>query len=530
MASSAENDWTSVMVETPAHKLKLQGCKIYLWRVRKICINGDSGWSEINKFETKGCIVRPICAAPINLKSEIVADTAVHLLWTSEAGKFEIQYRLSNLTDTDWKTVTVSALAHKLPLERCKIYYWRVRKICENGMSEWSDLNKFETRGCIVPPACEAPINLKSIIARDTVAELSWTGATSTKYELQYRLSGSTDWKSVFTDMTSFRIIELKRCAVYEWHVRKYCSDNTVSPWSESQKIVTRGCVNLCENATDLSIEVAQDTVAYLKFIAANAGKTEIQYRIKGSGDAGWMSITTDTTVLRLIRLKRCTIYEIKMRRYCPNGFSDWSAIRYFETRCITTNVCPAPIVKAELINDAIAVTWSDILERDTIIVQYATGTDANYREAIGTTPNGVLLRDLQSCATYKIRVVRKCLNGSLSAAYETVIKVGGANCFIGDENITLLQKRTPVKNISISPNPGYDFVQVQYDLEEAADIQVQLLNLQGQVVKQLNGGTQEAGNYMQVLDNLNNIQQGLYFLVIRNNGKVTSTQKWMKQ
>ncbi len=625
LASSTENDWKSVMVETPAHKLKLQGCKIYLWRVRKICSNGDSGWSEINKFETKGCIVRPICAAPINLKSEIVADTAAYLLWTSEAGKFEIQYRLSNLTDNDWKTVTVSALAHKLPLERCKDYYWRVRKICENGASDWSDLNKFETRGCIInptcpipafkaalvtdtvavagwlsesskieiqyrvinpvsgewvsmkfentneaklilkackvyemrsrsiclngllsdwspsikletkgciaPPACEAPINLKSIVAQDTVAEVSWTGATSTKYEVQYRLSGSTDWKSMFTDVTNFRIIELKRCAVYEWRVRKYCSDNTVSPWSDSQKIVTLGCVNLCENATDLHIEVAQDTVAYLKFIVAGGGKIEVQYRVKGSGDAGWMSMTTDTAFMKLIRLKRCTIYEVKMRRYCPNGFSDWSTIRYFETRCITTNICPAPVVKAELINNTIAVTWSDILERDTVIVQYATGTDANYREAIGTTPNGVLLRDLQSCATYKIRVVRKCLNGGVSAAYETVIKVGGVNCFVGDENnMTMLQKRTPVKNIGISPNPGYDFVQVQYDLEEAADIQVQLLNLQGQVVKQLDGGTHEAGNYMQVLDNLNNIQQGMYFLVIRNNGKVTSTQKWMKQ
>jgi hypothetical protein len=48
--------------------------------------------------------------------------------------------------------------------------------------------------------------------------------------------------------------------------------------------------------------------------------------------------------------------------------------------------------------------------------------------------------------------------------------------------------------------------------------------------VSQLNGGLQEAGFYNQTLDNLGNLNDGLYMLVIRANGKVLATQKWTKQ
>ena len=120
-----------------------------------------------------------------------------------------------------------------------------------------------------------------------------------------------------------------------------------------------------------------------------------------------------------------------------------------------------------------------------------------------------------------------------MSIAYETSFKTPGVNCLTGGDDglgINSLQKRTSIKNIGISPNPGSEYIQVQYDLEEVSEVQIQLLNLQGQIVKQLDGGAQDAGTYMQVLDNLTNINQGMYFLVIRANGKVTTTQKWMKQ
>ena len=262
--------------------------------------------------------------------------------------------------------------------------------------------------------------------------------------------------------------------------------------------------------------------------------KFEVQYRLIGSGDAGWHSTFVSTLETKLV-LNKCKAYEWRVRKICDIGAGDWSASGKFETGgCGTPVICPTPMnIKVTMLQDAINVTWSDMMERDTVVVQYASSADANYTYVIGTTPNGVLLRGLAACTTYKIRVVRKCPNGGVSIAYETSFKTPGVNCLTGDDDglgINSLQKRTSIKNIGISPNPGSEYIQVQYDLEEVSEVQIQLLNLQGQIVKQMDGGAQDAGTYMQVLDNLTNINQGMYFLVIRANGKVTTTQKWMKQ
>ena len=536
VVGSGDSGWHSVFVSTLESKLLLNKCKIYEWHVRKICDGGVGDWSAIGKFETRGCIVPSICELPRELKADIVEDSIAVMYWAGTAGKYEIQYRLSNATDNDWKSVTVASPAHKLILHRCAVYIWRVRKICDNGVSDWSELSKFETRGCIVPTICEIPRDLKNAVVLDSVAVLAWTAAVGNKFEVQYRIVGSGDagWHSTFVSTLETKIT-LNKCKIYEWHVRKVC-DFGPSDWSPFSKFETSGCIipTICEIPHDLKLLITSDSIASVSWIAAVGSKFEIQYRIVGSGDIGWKTVAVTTLESRLI-LQRCKIYEWHVRKICDGGAGDWSASGKFETGgCIAPSVCPTPMnVKVAMIQDGMSVTWSDIMEHDTVVVQYASSADANYNYAIGTTPNGVLLRGLAPCTTYKIRVVRKCPNGGLSVAYETSFKTTGANCLSdGDAGVGVnsLQKRSAVKNIGISPNPGSEYIQVQYDLEEMSEVQIQLLNLQGQVVKQMDGGAQDAGTYMQVLDNLTNINQGMYFLVIRANGKVTTTQKWMKQ
>ena len=370
----------------------------------------------------------------------------------------------------------------------------------------------------------------------DSIAVIAWTALVGNKFEVQYRVMGSGDagWHSIFVSTLETKLA-LNKCKAYEWRVRKICGD-VASDWSSSGKFETGGCVtpNVCEIPHDLKLSIVSDSIASVSWIASVGSKFEIQYRIVGSGDIGWKSVSVTTLESRLI-LQRCKIYEWHVRKICDGGAGEWSIIGKFETGgCVVPVTCPTPLnVKIAMIQDAISVIWSDMMEHDTIVVQYASSADAAYNYVIGTTPNGVLLRGLAACTTYKIRVVRKCPNGGVSIAYETSFKTPGVNCLTdGDAGVGVnsLQKRTAIKNIGISPNPGSEYIQVQYDLEEVSEVQIQLLNLQGQIVKQLDGGAQDAGTYMQVLDNLTNINQGMYFLVIRANGKVTTTQKWMKQ
>ena len=513
----------------------LAACSVFEARVRVNCSSSSSSvWSYNMRFVTAGC--QPVCVMPRAVKV-IVSDTVAVISWVgAQTSKFVVQYRTE--ADVNWKSVNAVGNVYVLTgLARCKKYVVRVQAICSStNSSDYSEIVKFESRGCVTPNTCEVPRELKNAVVLDSVAVLAWTAAVGNKFEVQYRIIGSGDagWHSAFVTTLETKVV-LNKCKAYEWRVRKICANGT-SEWSASGKFETTGCIVpiICEIPHDLKLINISDSIASVSWIAAAGSKFEIQYRIAGSGDIGWKTIAVTTLESRLI-LQKCKIYEWHVRKICDNGAGDWSAIGKFETGgCVVPATCPTPLnVKVAMVQDAISVTWSDILERDTVVVQYASSTDANYNYAIGTTPNGVLLRGLAPCTTYKIRVVRKCPNGGISTAYETSFKTTGANCLSdGDAGVGIvsLQKRTAIKNIGISPNPGSEYIQVQYDLEEVSEVQIQLLNLQGQVVKQMDGGAQDAGTYMQVLDNLNNMNQGMYFLVIRANGKVTTTQKWMKQ
>ena len=177
-------------------------------------------------------------------------------------------------------------------------------------------------------------------------------------------------------------------------------------------------------------------------------------------------------------------------------------------------------------------VLWNDTYERDSVFVQYRKLTETAWSTVVlvGTTPNGVILRGLENCKGYIVRARRKCANGLFSDWKEVEFKLA-VNCLIdnGGVNTNSLLRKV-ISEATIYPNPGKDYIQVDYNLTETADVKVQMVNVQGQIVKQLDNSLQDAGNYMQVLDNLGDMQQGLYFIIIRTDGKVSTSHKWVKE
>jgi hypothetical protein len=532
--TDADVNWKSLNLTSNVYVLTgLNRCKKYVARVQTVCNStSSSDFSNEVKFETT---CQPPCARPTDLKSDIVSDTVAVLYWAGTVGGYEIQYRVATDAIENWKSVKVANPTHKLALEKCKTYYWRVRKLCDATApySDWSELGKFETKGC-QQPLCIAPKNLKSDIGQDTIVYLNWVGQAGT-FEIQYQIAGATDWRSVKVLALEHKLI-LPKCKGYYWRVRRVC-DNSFSDWSELGKFETKGCTvpQPCDMIPGLNVNLSSDTVVNAIWLSSQT-KYEIQYRIVALTQSDWVSEKFERVYDAKLKLRPCRVYEIRIRGLCDDGsVSNWSEIDKIETKgCTPTLVCPAPaglVVK----NDAASVTyllWTDNSDRDTVFVQFRLNSDTAWTNVstLGTTPNGIILRGLESCKEYKIRARRKCANGLFSDWSEISYK-RNVNCLDGvDETTTSLLRKSTVATSTVYPNPGRDFIQVEYELTETADVKVQMVNLQGQVVKQLNNNIQDAGNYMQVLDNLNDVQQGLYFIIIRTDGKVSVSQKWMKQ
>ncbi len=529
-ADWGENDWKSVRVGSPAHKLILERCKGYYWRVRKLCDNNTvSDWSELGKFETKGCDNPQRCEIP-RLKVELVADSIIHAVWSGSQSKFEIQYRVISPNEGDWISEKFEGVYEaKLKLHPCKVYQIHIRALCHDGtLSNWSEIQKIETKGCA--NICAIPRALKSEIGQDTIVYLAWAGLAGI-YEIQYQLAGATDWRSVKVQALEHKLI-LPKCNGYYWRVRRIC-DNGVSDWSELAKFETKGCLTVCTAPKDLKFELFQDSIVALYWNGANALKFEVQYRLTTISNAEWKSEFVATPAHKL-QLHACQIYEWRVRGFCPNGETDWVYGNKILTKgCLTPTICPVPLdLKVKTDGTLAYVLWNDTYARDSVFVQYRKATETAWSDVVlvGTTPNGVILRGLENCKAYIVRARRKCASGLFSDWKEAEFKLA-VNCFIDNGDVisnSLLRK--VITDATVYPNPGNGYVQVDYNLTETADVKVQIINVQGQVVKQLDNSIQDAGNYMQVLDNLGDIQQGLYFIIIRTDGKVSLSQKWIKE
>lgn len=79
--------------------------------------------------------------------------------------------------------------------------------------------------------------------------------------------------------------------------------------------------------------------------------------------------------------------------------------------------------------------------------------------------------------------------------------------------------------NISVSnimPNPASDYTMLVYNIKESSSVSVKLIDLTGQVVKQINEGSKAAGTYSVKID-LDDVAAGTYIYQMNANG-YTST------
>jgi chitodextrinase len=526
----------------------LKPCTKYVARVRSICVEGISkvsAPSELYSFVTT--CVPTTCVAPLTGGTQLVQDSTVYFAWANTgARKYEVE--ITGSPDGYLNVVKVDSNYLKLTLPACKIYQWKVRAICADGLvSAWSEVRKFETLGCRPnPTVCAVPTNLKNEIAGvdpSKVAYFIWTGSITTvpeKFEIQYHLVSPnvTAW-IIDSVVGSAYKASVKSCQVYEWKVRKICGNGSYSAWVSS-KFETGGCQTdppICPNPINLKNEIIgldSTQFAYITWSGSSPNtleKFEVQYREVTSNTTNW---TTDSVIgyAKKFAVKSCKVYEWRVRKNCGNGlYSAWIASK-FETKCTVTNGCtPPPVPRITVNADGVATLLWDV--RDSFFIMYRTTTDtAVIGYTITTSPNGVILKNLLPCKEYILRIARTCAPNVYE--WSTVnFKVPGVGCFTGGGTGTDVQGlavRNVVKGLGISPNPGSEYVQVNYELTEPTDVNISLMNLQGQVVSQYNGGKQDAGTYMQTLDNLSELNTGLYMLVIRANGKVSVSQKWMKQ
>jgi trimeric autotransporter adhesin len=529
----AKNDsiWKTAAAANSRYELTgLASCTEYQFRVKVACANGGtSAWSNVMTFKTTGCAAP--CKAPKAVKTYSVDSIAV-ITWAGEgATKFVLEYKVADAAT--WTSVNVTGNVHTLTgLKRCVAYQVRVKSVCSTtAMSDYTEIANFKTGGCQPSVTCVAPRQLTGG-ADVTTAKFAWSNTTDRGYIFEYKevVDNLDRWISDTVRANYTVVFNLKPCTKYVARVRSICVEGVskVSAPSELYYFATTCVSTNCVAPLTGSTQLVQDSTVYFVWGGSTARKYEVQVESANTS----FTTTTDSSILKLT-LKPCQVYSWKVRAICADGStSAWSETRKFETKCNVTPTCPvATLPKIVPTLDGIANLFWDRL--DSFIIQYRPISDTAWKEIkVVVTPNGVTIKGLTKCTEYRLRVRSICSTGAIQWV-ETSFKMPGVGCFTDGGNDTDIQGlvvRNVVKGLGISPNPGSEYVQVNYELQETTDVSISLMNLQGQVVSQYNGGKQDAGTYMQTLDNLSELNTGLYMLVIRANGKISVSQKWMKQ
>ncbi len=94
--------------------------------------------------------------------------------------------------------------------------------------------------------------------------------------------------------------------------------------------------------------------------------------------------------------------------------------------------------------------------------------------------------------------------------------------CDGSDPIVLSVEDFNAISNLTVSPNPAVVNTNINFNLNEASDVTINVFNLMGQQVMSINNGTQAAGNHNYTID-MNTLPAGNYVYHVVAGESVTS-------
>lgn len=236
---ASESDWTDVETNSDDFDLTdLIDCETYEVQVKSVCNEIESEFSESLLFETD-CVP---CLSPNNLVATNVGEFTAELEWDTEGEgiEYEVAYRIEG--ETVWTmTMTDASMLSVEGLEECTNYEAKIKSICDDEQSEYSESISFMTM-CV---PCMVPENFEIVTVTDYSLEWSWDpDEAGTQYILRFKKTADTEWIQFATFATSAVIDGLEQCVIYETQLKSVCAEDDQSDFSES-RMATTDCYNV---------------------------------------------------------------------------------------------------------------------------------------------------------------------------------------------------------------------------------------------------------------------------------------------
>jgi titin len=527
----ANNVWTAVTATaSPFTVTGLTACKEYAFRVKANCTaTTSSTWSNYGIGKTKGCVVVVPCLVP-TIGTIVTDTTKATLTWgngtaPSAGTTYTVEYTIAPASATStWTAVTATTNTATITgLSACTNYIFRVKANCSaTTSSAWSSLRDSKTKGCVVVTPCIAPV-IGNITADSTKISFSWNaGAAGTTYVVEYTsapVTTTSTWTAVTVTTNSATITGLATCSYYAVRVKANCSATASSTWSIIRDTKTKGCVVVVPCIAPVITNVTTDSTKAIVSWANSAPSTGASYTIEYTAlpvnnTSVWRAVSATTTTVSIAGLATCTEYAFRVKANCSaTSSSAWSLQRNGKTKGCAAATCTKPTnLTSTVTNTSATLSWTGSGSFFQVRYRAFTGS-TNWTTVDSITANTITANNLKKCTNYIWQVRSRCATTwTLWSDYKAFKTTG---C-------------TSTQSLTIAPNPSTG-LNLTYTLPAEGKISVEVVNIQGSVIKTLEVGTQYAGDNQFKADDMD-IQAGIYFIVMKIDGVQQQVQRWIKE
>lgn len=205
------------------------------------------------------------------------------------------------------------------------------------------------------------------------------------------------------------------------------------------------------------------------------------------------------------------------------NGCSQLSAAQSVTipiATCILTT--PSGLGSACLSQTSVLVSWTSVMQTDSIIVRYKQdGTNTYYYLRMPNTgQQSVLLTNLVPNARYTWRVKTMCGNTASSYSNKGTFKTGNISSAVVSNNRTILQEvdaQTDEDEIIAYPVPANESIQFYFFADNEQNGEISLMDLSGRIVLTIPTQLVEGDNTIRI--QTEDIKPGIYFASVKTDG-----------
>ena len=484
----------------------------------EININTDD--AAVNSFISTYGLTNPVCnnINPVTLGYQLQYTPTFYVIYPDSTA---VSVSGSTLSPYNQSPATVSSMLGDL----ANTWYNYVFGCTDPTATNYDSTATVDDGSCIFPSVCAVATNLNTTNVVHSRATFNWDNTGAEYYRI--RVNTGSGW-SILTQIgaadgfahpnASKTRYFLTPNTTYEWQVRGWCLDGSVSNWSASATFST---LEECPNASNLGATDVEGEWATMTWDApvATHGVDYYLARVREVGSSSWnIKGNIGNGLSKTIgSLAQGATYEFETRTWCNTGDANNPSDPYYKSDWggngqFTTVPCPVQtdnLAVTQLTATSADFSWTLIsatpaADHFTIRFREVGATTWNYRSvAGGGTATGRTIGGFTSGVDYEWEVRTFCGVGSTWKSPW----LAGPDFNLGSG----ARVNTPFSQLEVFPNPSRDIFNVSFVSDEIQNVTVKVVDVMGKVVytEEL---TEYSGAYTNKI-NLSDYPKGVYFL-----------------